>query len=113
MIREHLYNSLASVGYPVYNSSTLATDPLEVSYITYFLAGSSDNSHYDNEAKSWAYDIQVIFFSSQVALLDTAPNDIRAKLKQAGFISQGKGYELAEANGYAGWALDFTYIEKT
>ena len=112
MIRELLYNNLLGVGYPVYNSSTLASDPLDESYITYFLAGSSDNSHYDNEAKSWAYDIQVVFYTTKAELLDTAPNAIRAKLKPVGFIPQGKGYELAEANGYSGWALDFIKIEK-
>ena len=55
-MKELLYNTLLSLGYPVILKSRLPAPDDEdypESFISYLTVNSPDSSHYDNETQSW------------------------------------------------------------
>lgn len=112
MINELLYNTLAALNYPVYLQGTYTGATYPESFITIITNASDDNAHYDNDATSWAWAFTVIFYSKDPVKLDTEPPKIRAALKAAGFIPQGKGFNIfTDDPNYAGWTTEYLFLE--
>lgn len=113
MVNELLYNTLVSVGYPVYLQGTYTGAQYPDSFITYIVNASDDNTHYDDDVQSWAWDFTVIFYSKVPQLLDTAPDAIRAALKAAGFIPRGKGFNIfSDDPQFTGWTTEYIFNER-
>ena len=114
-MKQKLIDILAAFGYPVFLQGSLnAEDPYPDSFITFFVDDTPPNSHYDNDAASYEWDFSVIFYSKDPELVNSKPEEIRAALKKAGFISQGKGRDIpSDELTHTGWAMDFYYIERT
>lgn len=82
------------------------------SFITFWTNYTDDNSHYDNDVFSVDWNFSVIFYSSDPALVNTKPAEIRTALKAAGFIPQGKGNDIpSDRPSHTGWTMDFIYTE--
>ena len=112
-MKKELYDILTSFGYPVWLQGTRnPNDPYPESFITYFTNDVADGIHYDNDTKSYVWDFSVIFYSSDPALLNSKPDEIRKKLKDAGFFPQGKGRDIpSDLPSHTGWAMDFYKVE--
>lgn len=112
-MKEKLIETLKQFGYPVFLQGSLnADDAYPETFITFWTDDVFDNSHYDDDAQSYAWDFTVIFYSSDPALVNSKPNEIRDALKKVGFIPQGKGRDIpSDEPTHTGWAMDFYYIE--
>lgn len=112
-MKQKLITELEKLGYPVFLQGSLNADAAYPdSFITFWTDDAPDNSHYDNETASYAWDFSVIFYSNDPALLNSKPDEIRKALKAAGFVPQGKGRDIpSDEPTHTGWAMDFFYIE--
>ena len=112
-MKELLIQTLDILGYPVMLQGTLSDDaPYPDSFITFLTVDSFGTSAFDNETASTAWRYQVTFYSVDPALLATEAARIRATLKAAGFIPQGKGRDLpSDEPTHTGWTQDFYYLE--
>lgn len=108
-----LYDTLLSLGYPVYLHGTIAEDEaFPESFITFLTTYSANLTHYDNMPRSCEWRYQVIFYSKNPLLVASVPDTLRAKLKAAGFIPQGKGYDIpSDEPTHTGWVQEYRYIE--
>ncbi len=90
------------------NSSEVYPD----TFVTFWTNDTPDNAHFDNETKSVDWLFSVILYSNNPDTVNTKPDEIRAALKAAGFIPQGKGHDIpSDAPTHTGWAMDFVITE--
>lgn len=108
-----LIGTLEALGHPVILQGTIAPEEkLPQSFITFWTDDSFEAAAFDNETALTAWDYQVNFYSTDPALVETEAARIRAALKAAGFIPQGKGRDLpSDTPGWTGWTQDFYYLE--
>lgn len=113
MMKTLLITTLEKLGYPVFlQGQADEHEEYSESYITFLTIDSPDNSHFDNMTTSWAWRFQVTFYSVNPALVETVPNEIRAAMKEAGFIPDGKGRDLpGDDDEHTGWTQDYYKIE--
>ena len=109
-----LLQTLEKTGFPVYLQGTIAQEKeYDESFITYQITDSPLQDFLDDDATGTQWEINVIFYTSRADLLYSAPADIFAQLKAAGFIPQGKGFNIPSdeptCNGYGN---DFLYYER-
>ena len=108
-----LISTLESLNYPVYLQGTFSGAEYPNSFITFFVNETPDRQHYDDTATSWTWNISVIFFTNDPALLSTMPETLRETMISAGFIPQGKGQNtFSDDPNFTGWANEYLYLEK-
>ena len=97
----------------VYLQGTLnSQNPYPENFVTFWTNYTEDNSHFDDETYSVDWNFSVMFYSSNPVFVNTKPNEIRAALKAAGFIPQGKGNDIpSDKPSHTGWAMDFIKTE--
>lgn len=97
----------------VYLQGTLnANEKYPQKFITYFVTSTEDQAHYNNDVTAIRWDFSVMFYSDDPREVNTIPQQIRAALKNAGFIPQGRGNDLiSDEITHTGWAMDFLYRE--
>lgn len=112
-MKQVLIDVLKTFGYPVFLQGTLNPDKTyPESFITFWTNYTSDNSHFDDEVKTVDWQFSVNFYSSNPTLVNTKPDEIRAALKLAGFIPNGKGQDIpSDEPTHTGWTMDFAIIE--
>lgn len=99
--------------YPVFLQGTFSGDDYPDNFFTYFVNESPDRQHYDNKADSWTWDITVIYYTKDAALLSTMPKQSREALQAVGFIPQGKGRNtFSDDPNFTGWATEFLFLDK-
>lgn len=112
-MKNKLINTLSKFGYPVFLQGTL--NPAEAypdTFITFFTDSTDDNASFDNVTTAWDWSFSVILYSNNPEIVNTKPNEIRAALKAAGFIPQGKGNDImSDEPTHTGWAMDFIIKE--
>ncbi len=81
-------------------------------FVTFWTTGTSDGVHYENQTKTYEWSFSVILYSSDANIVNTKPDEIRAALKDSGFISLGKGQDTpSDEPTHTGWAMDFIIPE--
>jgi hypothetical protein len=81
--------------------------------LTFWTNSTTRRAHYDNEADSVDWNFYVMYYADDPILVATKPREIATKLKAAGFVQQGIGYDiLSDEQTHTGWAMEFTYSEK-
>lgn len=112
-MKEKLLAALDPLGYPVLLQGSLLDDePYPNEFITFWTADSSSAAEFDNESAETAWTYQIINYCTSPARVAEIAQQIRAALKAAGFISQGKGRDIpSDTPTHTGWACDFIYIE--
>lgn len=81
-------------------------------FVTFWTDDVPDGVHFDNATGSYDWAFSVIYYSADPAKTNTRPNEIRAALKAAGFIPQGKGSDImSDEPTHTGWATDFVITE--
>ena len=112
-MKQKLITALQSFGYPVFLQGTL--NPEEAypnTFITFFTDSTEDGAHFDNKTNAVEWWFSVILYSNDPVTVNTKPDEIRAALKAAGFIPQGKGNDiLSDEPTHTGWAMDFVIKE--
>lgn len=112
-MKEQLIEILETICPNVYLQGTLAENAeYPESFITFWTNYTDDNSFYDDNPHNEIWNFTIIFYSSNPTLVGTKPAAIRAALKNAGFIPQGKGHDIPSDNPeFTGWAMDFIVKE--
>lgn len=112
-MKNKLINALEQFGFPVFLQGTL--NPAEAypkTFITFWTNSTDDNAHFDNKTVSYDWAFSVILYSDDPEIVNTKPDEIRAVLKAAGFIPQGKGFDVPSGEPtHTGWAMDFVITE--
>lgn len=112
-MKNKLIAVLEKYGVPVFLQGTL--NPEEAypeTFITFWTDSTSDGAHFDNVTTSYDWAISIILYSSNPEIVNTLPATMRADLKAAGFIPQGKGFDVPSGNPtHTGWALDVNVTE--
>ena len=113
MIKETLLSALEPLNYPCYQQGTIAPEmEYPESFITFEITDSEDQAHFDNMPNLTAWNIAVIFYSIDPALVMSEGRRIYNTLKAAGFIPQGKGADiLSDEPTHTGWVNEYKYIE--
>ena len=112
-MKQKLITALQTFGFPVFLQGTLNPDETyPKTFITFFTDSTADNGHFENNTNSVDWYFSVILYSDDPATVNTKPNEIRAALKAAGFIPQGKGNDvMSDEPTHTGWAMDFVITE--
>lgn len=107
-MKEKLIALLSVYGFPVMLQGTLnPEEDYPETFITFWTDDTSDGAHYDNETTSFDWTFSVCIYSSRPDIVNTLPVTMRADLTAAGFIPQGKGFDIPSSNPtHTGWALD-------
>lgn len=113
-MKQKLISALERFGYPVRLQGSLNSDEAYPdTFITFWCNSTDDNSHFDNDVHSVDWSFSVILYSNNPTLVNTKPNEIRAVLKSAGFIPQGKGNDIpSDESTHTGWAMEFICTEE-
>ena len=112
-MKQKLIDLLASFGYPVYLQGTINPEEKYAdTFITFWTNSTDDNAHFENNTVSFDWSFTVILYSNNSEIVNTKHNEIRATLKAAGFIPQGKGQDIpSDEPTHTGWQMDFVYTE--
>lgn len=97
----------------VYLQGTLAADKAYPdSFVTFWTDTTRDNAHYDNGVHSIDWSFSVVYYSNDPAKVNSVPSQIRTALRNAGFISHGRGSDIpSDRPTHTGWAMDFDIKE--
>lgn len=108
-----LIETLEGLGYPVYLQGTLAEDePYPESFITFQTMGSPEQDFFDGVPHGTQWRFAVIFYTADPALMSTVPKQIYNSLKAAGFIPQGRGYDIpSDVTTHTGWVNEYQILE--
>ena len=115
-MKQLLIDTLKQIGFvegkTLFLQGTLNPDKAYPKTFVTFWTNTDDNAHFDNEAYSVDWSFSVVLYSNSAAIVNTKPNEIRAALKAAGFIPQGKGQDIpSDEKTHTGWQMDFVYTE--
>lgn len=113
-MKKLLIETLSAFGYPVFLQGTLNPDEtFPDTFITFWTDYTADNTHFDNEVRTVEWSFSVILYSNDATIVNTKPDEIRAAMKAAGFIPQGKGQDVASGEPtHTGWATDYIFVEE-
>lgn len=112
-MKDTLITLLQAICPNVYLQGTLSDDgAYPENFITIWVNDAPDNAHYDNDVHSIDWYFSIIYYSSNPSNVNTVPAQIRAALKSAGFIPQGRGNDIpSDVPTHTGWAMDYIYTE--
>lgn len=112
-MKQKLITQLEKFGYPVFLQGSLnENETYPDTFITFWTDEVIDESHYNDDTTSYAWDFSIMFYSNSPALVNTKPEEIRQALKAAGFISQGKGMDIpSDEPTHTGWEMSFYGME--
>lgn len=112
-MKNKLIAVLSQYGFPVMLQGTLnPEEDYPETFITFWTDDTSDGAHFENETSSFDWAFSVMLYSSNPETVNTLPATIRAELKAAGFIPQGKGFDIPSDNPtHTGWAMEFIITE--
>lgn len=108
-----LISTLESLGFPVIQQGSIGVDEAYPnSFITFQTTGSPEQDFFDGSPWGTQWRFSVIFYTCDPILLSTVPKQIYTALKDAGFIPQGKGYDIpSDEPGWNGWVNDYHFLE--
>lgn len=111
-MKQDLLNILMTFGFPVILHGSLGADePFPADFFTFRVNSSPDKFQFDNEATKTNWSVTVNFYSNDPHNVEQYTAQSRTALKAAGFIPQGKGYDLpSEEPGYTGWTTEYLYL---
>lgn len=94
-MREALINLLKTYGYPVRRQGSIGPkEKYPDSFFTIWNGETDDVSHYDDKPTAMVWDFDVNFYSKSPSLVDSTIVDVVGKLRKAGWIVSGYGYDL-------------------
>ena len=109
-----LIETLETFQYPIYQHGSLSDDnKFPDSFFTFFNNDTVDDNFFDNQETETIWDFDLNFYSVDPALVNSVLLEAKPLLKAAGFIVDGKGYDVLSNNPtHTGRAINVQYIEK-
>ncbi len=113
-VKQLLIDTLSTFNYPVILQGSLSDeDEFPASFFTFFNNDTADDAFYDNSETETIWDFDLNFYSIDPALVNSVLVEAKPLLKAAGFIVDGKGYDVLSNNPtHTGRAINIQYIEK-
>lgn len=113
-MKDLLIQTLQTIGYPIILQGSLGKDEAYPdSFFTFWNNDTEGNEFYDNEEHSYVWDFDLNFYSNDPTLVNTKLLEAKTKLKSAGFIVTGKGYDVAsDEPTHTGRGINVLKIEK-
>ena len=110
---DNLIAILESFKVPVYRQGSMSQEEsYPPTFITFWNNNSPNHAHYDNDDFGTAWDFDVFVYSSDPSTTYSLLDDIRAALKNAGWITPSKGFDVASDEAtHTGRALEVFYLE--
>lgn len=112
-MEDNLISILESLGFPVLRQGSLTEDePYPDNFFTFWNNDSPDHAHYNNNdyGTAWAYNVN--FYSIDPENTYNVLATARATLKAAGWIVQGKGYDVpSDEATHTGRGMEVYYLE--
>lgn len=109
-----LISTLEPLGFPIFQQGSLnSNEAYPNSFFTFWNNESYGGSYYDNNAKVTVWDFDLNFYSNDPELVNTKLLEAKAKLKEKGFIINGKGYDVAsDEKTHTGRGINVVKVEK-
>lgn len=112
-MKDLLIQTLSALGYDVILQGSLAeNEPYPESFITFTTISSPETVHLDDNPHGTQWQYSVIFYTSNPALMSTVPIQIYNAMRGAGFVPQGKGFDIpSDEPTHTGWANEYYYLD--
>ena len=111
-MEDYLIQQLATFGFAVFRQGSLTGRPYPESFFTFWNNDSYDEQYYDNVEHSTIWNVDVNFYSTDPALVNSILLDVKRQLKSNGFIVSGAGHDVAsDEPTHTGRGLTALYIE--
>lgn len=109
-----LINVLETFNFPVRRQGSLLPDePYPDNFFTFWNNSSNSDTFYDNKENIYVYEFDVNFYSNNPENVYSTLRAAIEKLKAAGFIISGGGYDVASDEAtHDGRGVGCVYIEK-
>ena len=113
-VKQLLIDTLSVFNYPIYLQNSLSDeDTFPDSFFTFFNNSTVDDAFYDNTESETIWDFDLNIYSIDPAIVNSTLVIAKPLLKAAGFIVDGKGYDvLSGVPALTGRGINVLYIEK-
>lgn len=113
-MKDLLIETLSQLNYPIFLQGSMGCDEIYPdSFFTFWNNDTYANAFYDNEEKSCVWDFDLNFYSIDPKLVNQVLLQAKVLLKKAGFIINGKGYDVAsDEASHTGRGINLFKIEK-
>lgn len=112
-MEDNLIAILSGFGYPVYRQGSMSNnEKYPLTFFTFWNYDSPDHSHYDNDDYGTEWDFNIYVYSNNPELTYSLLDQARTALKQAGWICQGKGFDVqSDEETHTGRGLNVIYMK--
>ena len=112
-MEDNLINILSKLGYPVYRQGSMSDDDIYPStFLTFWNYDTPDHSHYDNSEYGYDWSFNIYVYSNNPELTYSVLAEARTKLKKAGWIVNGKGFDVqSDEATHTGRGLEIFFLE--
>lgn len=113
-VKQRLIDALTPLGFPVLLQGTIPQgEAYPEAFITFWVTDTADGDHYDNAPAYWHWEVDVYFYATDPREVEAEPQRIREALKGAGFVPQGRGYDIpSDEPTHTGWAMEYYFREE-
>lgn len=113
-MKQLLIDTIKEFGYPIFLQGSLSKDEeYPETFFTFWNNDSYDDEFYDNIEHSTIWDFDLNVYSNNPSLVNSLLIEAKQKLKQAGFVVSGKGYDVAsDEPEWTGRGINVLKIEK-
>lgn len=95
-MKNELISILETFSFPVFLQGSLNDkDAYPSSFFTFWNFETPEDTHYDNNASRAVWGFWVYFYSDDPSLVDSKLIEAKSLLKEAGWIVDGKGQDVA------------------
>ena len=112
-IYEHIYNTLAPLGYPVKEQGSYGPGAaLPETFITYQVIDAPNNTHYDNLPASTTSRIQLAIYSARPDIKQSGDSLLKSVMLPAGFLRvSGRDLPFDREVKKYGYTSDYKFYE--
>lgn len=113
-MRDELIEILEGLGYTAQLQGTLAEgEPYPEAFFTFWNDDTPGAAFYDDDARCFEHEFTVYFYATDPALVAEMTSRVRQAFRTAGWIVQGKGYDVpVDQPTHTGRAIDVIGIER-
>lgn len=113
-VKNLLIETLQEFGYPIYLQGSMSKeDAYPDSFFTFWNNDTTDEAFFDNRETETIWDFDLNFYSSNPTLTNSVLLEAKRKLRQAGFIPDGSGYDVvSDEPTHTGRGMNLLFIDK-
>ena len=113
-MKDLLIQTLEPLGYPIKQQGSIKKEePYPESFFTFWNNDTSGDEFYDNETHSYIWNFDLMFYSTDPDLVNAIFTKAKPYLKANGFITVGKGYDVAsDEPSHTGRGINVLKLEK-